>query len=168
MQLRNLYLILIIFIYQFSFSQEKKGFIIDPDGYTNVREAANGKSKIISKIIDGEIFSYQENENYWYPVETYNGIKGFVHKSRIKEFKISKDLRLNENMKELLLFRNSGKIISICGVPFKKENDLQYYSGLIIGDGLNKIKYNEFFEGAIQSFELKNGQIYIYEYETFL
>lgn len=166
MHLRNLITIFTIVICQFSFAQEKKGFINDPDGYINVRESENGNSKIISRIIDGEIFSYTENESSWFPVETYNGIKGYVHKSRIKEFKISKDLRLNKNMQELLLFTKSGKVISICGVPFKKENDIQYYSGLIIGDGLNKIKYNEFFEGAIQTFEFKNGQIKIYEYAS--
>lgn len=164
MNLKNLISLIFIVICQIAFSQEKKGFINDPDGYTNVRESANGKSEIISKIIDGEIFSYRETENPWFPVKTYKGIEGFVHNSRIKEFKISKDLRLNENMQELLLFRHSGKVISVCGIPFRKENDLQLYSGLIVGDGLNNIKYSEYSEGTIQSIELKNGQIYVYEY----
>lgn len=166
MKMSIITILLICFTVTISNGQDKKGFIIDPDGYTNVREYADSKSKIISEIIDGEIFKYNVNESSWYPVETYAGIEGFVHKSRIKEFKITKNLCLNENMKELLLYRKSGKIISVCGIPFKNKDGIDYFSGLLIGDGLNKIKYQEFFEGDIQSFSLQSGQIIVYEYSN--
>jgi hypothetical protein len=145
--------------------QEKKGFINDPDGFTNVRELPDGKSKIITQIIEGEIFYYTENNENWYPVKTYEGKNGFVHKSRIIEFKINVECFSANNLKELLLFRKARKIISVCGIPFKKENNIEYYSGLYVSDYLNKKNYLEFFEGEYQSFDFSNEQIIVYEYE---
>jgi len=145
--------------------QEKKGFINDPDGFTNVRELSDGKSKIIDQIVDGEIFYYTENNENWYPVRTYKGKTGFVHKSRINEFKINVECFSSNNLKELLLFRKSKKIISVCGIPDNRINNIEYYSGLYVSDCLNKINYLEFFEGEYQSFDFSNQQIIVYEYD---
>jgi len=145
--------------------QERKGFIVDPDGYSNVREAADGKSSIVTKILDGEIFKYKVNESSWYPVETYNGIHGFMHKSRIKEFKINRNFCFNENLDEIFLFRKNQKIISVCGIPANEIEQFKAYSGLVVYDALNKRKLQEFREGSYQSFEFNNGDILIYEYK---
>lgn len=160
-------ILLISFILTFSIvnGQEYKGFIVDPDGYSNVRESADGKSTIVTKILDGEIFKYEVNESSWYPVKTYNGIHGFMHKSRIKEFKINRNFCFNENFDEIFLFRKNHKIISVCGIPANEIEQFQAYSGLVVYDALNERKLQEFREGSYQSFEFENGDILIYEYK---
>ncbi|MDY0202239.1 MAG: SH3 domain-containing protein [Tenuifilaceae bacterium] len=147
-------------------SQEKRGIINDPDGFSNVRELPDGKSKIIDQIVDGEIFYYTENNENWYPVRTYKGVNGFVHKSRIKEFKLNIECFPTNNLKEVFIFRKSRKIISVCGIPDKKENNIEFYSGLYVSDYLNKKHYIEFLEGAYQSFAFSNEQITVYEYDV--
>lgn len=64
-----------------------KGVINDPDGYTNIRKSNSVNSGIIGKIVDGEVFTYWESNDSWYIVQTAKGIKGYVHKSRIKPIK---------------------------------------------------------------------------------
>lgn len=61
-----------------------KGIIDDPDGYTNIRKSNSVKSEIIGKIVDGEVFTYWETNDNWYIVQTESGMRGYVHKSRIK------------------------------------------------------------------------------------
>ena len=70
--------------------------IYDRDGYTNLREGAGVNFPIIAKIKSGEHIEVLDNperkwelasdeESYnWYEVETKEGKKGYVHKSRIK------------------------------------------------------------------------------------
>lgn len=61
-----------------------KGVINDSDGYTNIRKSNNANSEIIGKIVDGEVFTYWETNDNWYVVQTVKGVKGYVHKSKIK------------------------------------------------------------------------------------
>lgn len=64
----------------------KQGVINDPDGYVNIRKEMNSESEVIGKTEDKEIFSYWEiPDTNWWIVQTKEGIRGFVHKSRIKE-----------------------------------------------------------------------------------
>ncbi|WP_454976716.1 SH3 domain-containing protein [Capnocytophaga bilenii] len=59
--------------------------IQDNDGYTNIREKADIKSKIIGKVLKKELFFYEEyNNSNWVKIKTLNGVYGFIHKSRIK------------------------------------------------------------------------------------
>ena len=58
--------------------------IQDNDGYTNIREEADIKSKIIGKVLKKELFFYEEYNSNWCKITTQNKVKGFVHKSRIK------------------------------------------------------------------------------------
>lgn len=61
-----------------------QGIINDPDGYVNIRKSNNGNSEIIDIVKDGEVFTYWETNDNWYVVQTSKGVKGFMHKSRIK------------------------------------------------------------------------------------
>jgi hypothetical protein len=65
-------------------TQLRKGVITDSDGYTNIRKSNSVNSEIIGKIVDREVFTYWETNDNWYIVQTAKGIKGYVHKSRIK------------------------------------------------------------------------------------
>lgn len=59
--------------------------IQDRDGYTNIREQADVKSKIIGKVLKKELFFYEEyNNSNWVKIKTQKGVYGFIHKSRIK------------------------------------------------------------------------------------
>jgi hypothetical protein len=64
----------------------RKGIIQDPDGYVNIREKRSVGSKILGTIKDGEIFYFWELTGNWYVVQTAQGLRGFVHKTRIKEY----------------------------------------------------------------------------------
>jgi len=59
------------------------GIIVDPDGYTNMREASNTKSKVICKIYEGNKFLILDKSQNWWKIK-YNGDIGYMHKNRIK------------------------------------------------------------------------------------
>ena len=82
--------ILTFLITQLSFGQVAT--IQDPDGFTNIRKAANGQSEIIHKIYQGEVFWYNyeaiEEDKQWIPVyipqnDSLHEIEGFIHISRL-------------------------------------------------------------------------------------
>ena len=64
----------------------RPGIINDIDGYTNIRELPNIKSKIIGKINKDEIFLFfPTNLTDWWQVKRFdtNQIIGYIHKSKI-------------------------------------------------------------------------------------
>ncbi len=62
------------------------GYINDPDGYTNLRLEPSGKSDIIGIILTGQEFTYFPDNSDWLKVDFINRT-GYMHKSRIKDFK---------------------------------------------------------------------------------
>ncbi len=62
--------------------------IVDPDGFTNVREERSAKSKIIEKVFENEKFEvYTDDEldaNWWFVYIPKSGNSGYIHKSRVK------------------------------------------------------------------------------------
>ncbi|HEY0653226.1 MAG TPA: SH3 domain-containing protein [Chryseosolibacter sp.] len=64
----------------------KWGIINDKDGYSNVREAPDSKSKVIAKLLTNMKFRFFESSKTdWWQIETERGTTGYVHKSRIQE-----------------------------------------------------------------------------------
>lgn len=59
-------------------------FILDPDGFTNLRKEKNTSSEILQKIKSGSIIEVLDNSGDWFLVKTKEGNRGYVHKSRIK------------------------------------------------------------------------------------
>ncbi len=57
--------------------------INDPDGYTNVRQAANVKSQIVSRVSKEEFFQTHSQNSEWWQVRLNSGAIGYMHKSRI-------------------------------------------------------------------------------------
>uniref|UniRef100_UPI004047544C SH3 domain-containing protein n=1 Tax=Flavobacterium sp. TaxID=239 RepID=UPI004047544C len=56
---------------------------MDPDGYTNLRSGNDTHSLVIAKINTGtQIEVLNDSGNWWY-IQTKDGKKGYVHKSRI-------------------------------------------------------------------------------------
>lgn len=60
-----------------------EAIIDDPDGYTNVRAQANGKSEITGRVDSGTTFqTHPQNSDWWKVRIAVNGT-GFIHRSRI-------------------------------------------------------------------------------------
>jgi len=57
--------------------------INDPDGYTNVRKAADGKSPIVARVNHSVMFSTHVQPSDWWQVRVYPDIQGYIHKSRV-------------------------------------------------------------------------------------
>ncbi|MDR0863573.1 MAG: SH3 domain-containing protein [Candidatus Symbiothrix sp.] len=76
-------LLSVIFVNQLPAQVVNLGIIKDLDGYTNVREGKQNDSKVLAKIYEGELFAVEKSSENWWKVITKNGIKGYVHKSRI-------------------------------------------------------------------------------------
>lgn len=81
------YLLLLIFAFYSLVSTAQssdEAYIVDSDGYTNVRKAQSSTSAIITTIKTAELFECEPNkESSWWKVRTSNGTSGFIHKSRI-------------------------------------------------------------------------------------
>jgi len=158
--------IIIFFLLIWSFisvSQEKKGIISDSDGYTNMRDSSSAKSKIISKVIDGEVFNYWETNDSWFIVKTYNDTVGYIHRSRIKEF-LAQSYNPYPNLDEIFAYYKNQGIVSVCGISASEIKGGKYYSGLWVFSSRTKEKLLEFSEGRYQTFEFKNGDIIVKEY----
>jgi len=62
------------------------GYVInDPDGYTNLRKDKSASSEILQKITTGEEIIVLDNSGDWWLVESKDGKKGYVYKTKIKE-----------------------------------------------------------------------------------
>lgn len=58
--------------------------ISDPDGFTNLRKGKNTSSEILQKITTGTKIQILDNSGEWWLVQTNNGKKGYVYKTKIK------------------------------------------------------------------------------------
>lgn len=57
--------------------------IYDKDGYTNLRKGKSSQSEIIAKINTGSSIKVIDDSEDWWFIQTNDGKKGYVHKSRI-------------------------------------------------------------------------------------
>lgn len=71
-------------ILQDDIREKEYGEIQDPDGYANVREEKNTSSQILQQVKSGEKVEILDNSGDWLLIQSGEGKKGYVHKSRIK------------------------------------------------------------------------------------
>ena len=67
----------------------RPAIINDTDGYSNLREKPDSKSKIVGRLKTNELFFYSPIGNSdWYPVkkEETSEILGYIHKTRITKY----------------------------------------------------------------------------------
>lgn len=57
--------------------------IQDADGYTNLRKEKNSNSEILQKINSGQKVEVLDNTGNWWLVQSKEGKKGYVHKSKV-------------------------------------------------------------------------------------
>lgn len=60
------------------------GVINDPDGFTNLREGKGTTFPIVKKIVKGEKFAIEMNDDDWWLVVLADETRGWIHKSRVK------------------------------------------------------------------------------------
>lgn len=63
--------------------QNQIAIIQDSDGFTNLRKDKTATSEILQKIKSGSAIDVLDNTGDWWFVQTKEGKKGYVHKSRI-------------------------------------------------------------------------------------
>ena len=61
-----------------------KNHIQDPDGFTNLRKDKTTTSEVLQKIKSGEQIEVLDNSGDWFLVQTKDGKKGYVYRSRVK------------------------------------------------------------------------------------
>ena len=71
-------------IIDFLFNSSRGYCIEDSDGYSNIRADKSTVSKILGKVKSGEKVDVLDDTSNWYLIKTKEGLKGYVHKSRIK------------------------------------------------------------------------------------
>ena len=60
------------------------GIINDQDGYTNLRKERSSDSEVIQKINTGDSVEILDNSGDWWLVQTKEGKKGYLYKTKIK------------------------------------------------------------------------------------
>lgn len=185
----KIYIIFLFFIFTDVYSQ--LAVIYDKDGYTNVRENASLKSKIIGKIFEGQVFAISpfndENKNeewvkVWFPEKQDSLIKnfiksertnenGYIHKSRIAYLSEMDQLKQKKYSDQKVSFDNNKLQIIVETKKFiKSEHKIQKLSdGNLKID--NRIKvwgfYGQIPRNQIQSIKLKTlNSIYIFPKEA--
>lgn len=74
-------------IYIFPTFSQELGYINDSDGYINIRLEPSGNSDIIGIITSAQVFEYIPVKNSpWWKVD-FHFRTGYIHKSRIRDFK---------------------------------------------------------------------------------
>jgi hypothetical protein len=65
-------------------SKEVQATVVDPDGWTNLRAGPSASAAIVGRIDEGEIFWTRPRASLWWPARTEDGLKGYVHRSRVR------------------------------------------------------------------------------------
>jgi len=97
--------------------QAQIAVIRDPDGFVNVREAPNSKSRVVLKVLKDEFFLCEPCGADWWPVRDFFGQRGYMHKSRIV---LAKDLDKSEFER---LFINPPRAVTDTLVDIKEANE---------------------------------------------
>lgn len=110
---KNIILVVFICISLGTYAQcNVASFIIDPDGYVNVRSDSNSKAEIVAKLSSGTTVYYERNNNSaWYRISLKKSDipLGYVHSSRLL---VSGDWPLRAYIENV-----EGKFTNICDAP---------------------------------------------------
>ena len=151
----------------------------DDDQFTNIRQSPSFNSKIIGKIIEGQVFAisaYKQEENPtsdWFAIsfpKTSNSSEkeylkfdgeentGYVHKSRLVKLENLKKLKITEINKNKVLHKEKDFQVSIETQIFKKSEHkiIRKKDGNYLIDGEKSYPYYGGNTTEIKSITLKN------------
>ena len=58
--------------------------IQDKDGFTNLRKGPGGTYDVVTKVKEGERFHVLNQSGNWWQIRLNSGVKGYMHKSRVR------------------------------------------------------------------------------------
>ncbi len=125
----KVFLLIAILSIQMSFAQFAK--IVDKDGYVNVRENADAKSKIVGKVNSDEIvYAYEPDEKNknWLNVYYNDKIIGYIHSSRvqlIESYEPVSPIVRNENK---AVFKSGNIKVDIISGKFNYKENKKFFS----------------------------------------
>jgi hypothetical protein len=125
--MKKILVLLILIFTQHLFAQNTEGYgfaiIDDKDGFTNIREEPNMKSKIVGNVKEGELFFCFSNEKHkdWFAVDVKNNynLSGYVHKSRIKFVEELPKLKKRKSIKDTIYIKNDSITLKMVIGDFK-------------------------------------------------
>ena len=168
--MKRIYKVLaLLLITNFSYSQDYQFAIIhDKDGFTNIRHSPDLKAKILGTVKNNElIFVFDDEDNKdWYDMASSN-LKGFIHKSRVKNLTIFLKIESSNQNENNIRFKFNNSEINIISEKF----DLKKYSVQRNKQGFVEKLNNKIFYGtdgdlpktALKSvtFKINNKAIFI-------
>lgn len=172
-------ILLLISIFFFDVCQAQLCIINDKDGFTNVRQKADKNSKIIGKIIEGQVFaidSFVEDEENksedWIAVKFPTNVDknltfvrfeggektGYIHKSRLVELETLPKFEMNEVNSNQVIHHYKDIEIEIETQVFKKSDHkiTQSEKGHYIIDGKKTFPYYGGESSEIKSIKIKS------------
>lgn len=129
MKTTKIFLLATALITQLSFAQFAK--IVDKDGYVNVRENGDSKSKIVGKINSDEIvyaFESDQPNTDWLNVDYNEKTGGYVHRSRLKYIESYEKVPptvLDENK---AVFKSGNIKVDIISEKFNYKENKKFFS----------------------------------------
>jgi hypothetical protein len=124
-----------LFCIYFAANAQSFAIINDKDGYVNIRENRSITSRIVGKINNDCVFSYDESDKSdWvrvytqYTEDASGGTAGFVHKSRILPLSAFKTIKTTKFLKDSCIARNDSLIVIIKSSPFNPAKHRLFYA----------------------------------------
>ncbi len=122
------------FVIYFAANGQSFAIINDKDGYVNIRESRSITSRIVGKIKNDSIFSYDESDKSdWvrvYPQDAEvesGGTAGFVHKSRILPLSTFKTIKNTLFFRDSCITRNDSLVVIIKSSSFNPAKHKLFY-----------------------------------------
>ena len=137
---------------QYFESKWQKAVINDPDGYTNIRDAASSKGNVMGKVFNNQELTVIETGGDWWLVETADQLRGYMHKSRIRigEGTATTSSPTSSSRDELILdIRKKYKNINSKRLGKKK------YPFEVAGCGTGTVTYGT-YQNALQTIVVKS------------
>lgn len=129
MKTTKIFLLAAALITQLSFAQFAK--IVDKDGYVNVRENGDAKSKITGKINSDEIvyvFEADQPNTDWLNVDYNEKTGGYIHRSRLKFIESYEKVTPVVRDENKAVFKSGNIKVDILSEKFNYKENKKFFS----------------------------------------
>ncbi|RXM51605.1 MULTISPECIES: SH3 domain-containing protein [unclassified Chryseobacterium] len=129
MKTKKIFLLTAFLSVQLSFAQFAK--IVDKDGYVNLRESANAKSKIIGKIKSDEIvygFGADETNKNWMNIYYDDKTTGYISTSKLKLIESYEAILPATKDENKVVFKSGNIKIDVISEKFNYKENKKFFS----------------------------------------